>query len=223
MQRSREIGKIIKILERRIPVGLFGKRNKSPFEVLIATVLSQRTRDENTSKASAQLFAKYRTPKQIANARISEIQKLIKPSGFYKVKAKRIREISRIIAEQYNSRVPKSLDELLRLPGVGRKTAGIVMCYGFGIAESIPTDTHVNRISNRLGLVKTKTPEKTEIALMQIVPRRYWLNLNELFVKFGQLICKPIKPHCAECPITKYCNYYTEIYLTRKNQAKHSL
>ncbi|MBI2530593.1 MAG: endonuclease III, partial [Candidatus Diapherotrites archaeon] len=109
MQRSREIGEIIKILERRIPVGLFGKRNKSPFEVLIATVLSQRTRDENTAKAAEQLFSKYKTPKQIANAPVKEIEKLIKPSGFYRVKARRIREISRIIAEQHNSRVPKSL------------------------------------------------------------------------------------------------------------------
>ncbi len=213
MQRSRDIGKIVKILEKRIPVGLFGKRNKSPFEVLIATVLSQRTRDENTAKAAEQLFSKYKTPKEIADAGILQIEKLIKPSGFYKVKAQRIKEISRIIAEQYNSRVPKSLDELLKLPGVGRKTAGIVMCYGFGIAESIPVDTHVHRISNRLGLVKTKHPEQTEQALMKIVPKRYWLDLNELFVRFGQLICRPITPHCAECPITKYCNYYAQGYL----------
>ncbi len=222
MQRSREIGKIVKILEKRIPVGLFGKREKSAFEVLISTVLSQRTRDENTAKAAAQLFSKYKTPKQIADASAKEIEKLIKPSGFYRVKARRIREISKIIAEQYNSRVPKSLDELLKLPGVGRKTAGIVMCYGFGIAESIPVDTHVHRISNRLGLVKTKHPEQTEQALMKIVPKRYWLNLNELFVKFGQLICRPVKPHCWECPITKYCDYYVEIYLNRKKQAKNT-
>ena len=216
MQRSREIGKIIKILERRIPVGLFGKRNKSAFEVLISTVLSQRTRDENTAKAAEQLFSKYRTPKQIANANAKEIEKLIKPSGFYRVKARRIKEISRILAEQYNSRVPKSLDELLKLPGVGRKTAGIVMCYGFGIPASIPVDTHVHRISNRLGLVKTKHPEQTEQALMQFVPKKYWLDLNELFVKFGQLICRPIKPHCRECPITKYCDYYAQVYLKQQ-------
>lgn len=213
MARSKEIGKIIKILEKRIPVGLFGKRNKSPFQVLIATVLSQRTRDENTAKAAEQLFSKYKTPKNIANAGIAQIEKLIKPSGFYRVKTGRIREISRILAEQYNSRVPKSLNELLKLPGVGRKTAGIVMCYGFGIPASIPVDVHVNRISNRLGLVNTKTPEKTEIILMKIVPKRYWLDLNELFVRFGQLICRPVRPHCWECPITKYCDYYINYYI----------
>jgi endonuclease-3 len=176
----------------------------SPFVVLISTILSQRTRDENTIKASNQLFAAYKTPGQIAAAPIEKIEELIKPSGFYRVKAMRVKEVSRIIAEQYDGKVPSSLGELLQMPGVGRKTANCVLVYGFR-KKAIPVDTHVHRISNRLGLVKTKTPEKTEEELRRTIPEEYWLELNQLFVKFGQQICQPLKPRCGECPIAAGC------------------
>lgn len=179
----------------------------SPFAVLISTILSQRTRDENTIKASTQLFSEYKTPEQIAGAPLDKIEELIKPSGFYKVKAQRIKEVSRIIAERYNGEVPESLEELLQLPGVGRKTANCVLVYGFR-KNAIPVDTHVHRISNRLGLVKTKTPEKTEEELRRTIPEEHWLELNALFVKFGQQICRPIKPRCSECPVTAECRFY---------------
>jgi endonuclease-3 len=179
----------------------------SPFVVLISTILSQRTRDENTIKASNQLFAEYKTPGQIAAAPIERIEELIRPSGFYKVKAMRVKEVSRIIAEEYNGKVPSRLMELLKLPGVGRKTANCVLVYGFR-KNAIPVDTHVHRISNRLGLVNTKTPEKTEEELRRIIPEEHWLELNELFVKFGQQVCRPIKPRCGECPVTAECVSY---------------
>lgn len=177
---------------------------ESPFKVLISTILSQRTRDENTIKASEQLFAEYKTPGEIAGAPLERIEELIRPSGFYKVKARRVKEVSRIIVEDYGGRVPDSLEELLKLPGVGRKTANCVLVYGYG-KSAIPVDTHVHRISNRLGLVKTRTPEETERELRRKIPREYWLELNGLFVKFGQQICKPVKPRCGECPVRDEC------------------
>lgn len=178
----------------------------SPFVVLVSTILSQRTREENTIRASNQLFSVYMTPEQIASAPIQKIEELIKPAGFYRVKAARVKEVSRIISEEYMGRVPSSLDELLRLPGVGRKTANCVLVYGFR-KNAIPVDIHVHRISNRLGLVETRTPEKTEKELCRSVPEEYWLELNQLFVKFGQQVCRPIKPKCGECPVSDECSY----------------
>ncbi len=178
-----------------------------PFRSLIGTVLSQRTRDENTSVAAGRLFAKYRTARSLANAGIREIEKLIRPSGFYRVKAKRIRKISRIIDKKYNGNVPESMEELCSLPGVGRKTAGCVLVYSYG-RPAIPVDTHVHRVSNRIGIVNTKTPEKTEQELMKKIPKKHWLMVNELFVTFGKKICRPVGPGCSECPIKRYCDYY---------------
>jgi len=181
--------------------------DSDPFRVLIRTILSQRTRDENTDAASAMLFSKYSTPEEIANAPTEEVEKLIKKSGFYHVKASRVREVSRIIHEDYNDTVPEDMAELLSLPGVGRKTANCVMVYGFH-KDAIPVDVHVHRISNRIGLVTTGTPDETEEKLMKIVPKKFWLPLNDLFVQFGQTICKPIGPKHEICPIAEYCDYY---------------
>ncbi len=182
---------------------------QNPFQILIGTVLSQRTKDINTDKAAKQLFAKYSTPEAIAKAGIKEIEKLIKPSGFYRQKAKRIKEISKIIVEKYNSKTPETIGELLELPGVGRKTANCVLVFGFR-KPAIPVDVHVWRLSNRIGLAKTPTPEKTEMELMKVVPKKYWIIINELLVKHGQNICLPRSPKCEECPVNKYCNYYKE-------------
>lgn len=181
--------------------------NKDPYKVLIRTILSQRTRDENTDKATANLFSKYKNINEIVEAPIEDIEKLIKSAGFYRVKAKRIKEVSEILLDQYNGEVPNTLEELIQLPGVGRKTANCVLVYAFEL-PAIPVDTHVHRISNKLGLVNTKTPEQTEEELAKIIPRDQWILLNDLMVQFGQTICKPIGPKCELCPITDYCQYH---------------
>ncbi len=165
-------------------------RRKNPFEVLIATVLSQRTRDENTNAASNALFAKYGSPQKLAAAPLNKIEALVRPAGFYRQKAKRIKEICGILVEKFGGKVPKKLESLLGLPGVGRKTANCVLVYGFGI-PAVPVDTHVHRLANLFGIVKTKTPRETEFALAKIIPKSHWLELNETFVRFGQQVCKP--------------------------------
>ncbi|MEM5812400.1 MAG: endonuclease III [Candidatus Aenigmatarchaeota archaeon] len=206
MQKRKDIDEILKGIRKSVGKEKLPSEKENPFQVLISTVLSQRTRDENTERASRQLFSKYKTPEQLSNAPLKEIESLIKPSGFYKTKALRIRKISSIICEKYNGRVPSDLLELMKLPGVGRKTANCVLVYAYGI-PAIPVDTHVHRVSNRIGLVKTKTPEQTERKLLRIIPRKNWNELNELFVKFGHQVCKPAKPMCWNCPIVKMCDY----------------
>ncbi len=178
-----------------------------PFKVLISTVLSQRTRDQNTEKAAKQLFAKYHNAKALASAPIADIRKLIKQAGFFKVKALRIKEISRQLIERFDGTVPADLQSLLSLPGVGRKTANCVLVYGFK-QPALPIDVHVHRISNRIGLVETKTPEQTEQALAQAVPKKFWGEINHLMVKYGQKICLPRKPRCESCGIRQQCDYF---------------
>jgi len=191
-------------------LGRITAETEDPFKVLISTILSQRTRDEMTDKASHQLFARYPDAKSIANASLSSISRLIKPVGFYRQKAAGIRNVSRILLSEYGGEVPRAFDELLKLPSVGPKTANCVLVYGFGIPR-IPVDTHVHRISNRLGIVKTKTPEQTEAALMKAVPEEYWIDLNGLLVRFGQSVCRPIGPKCGECNFRRFCRYYKTV------------
>ena len=178
-----------------------------PLSILIGTILSARTRDENTSVVVKKLFLRYKTARSLARAKVSDVEKIIKSTGFYHVKARRIIEVASIIDSRYHGKVPDNLDELLKLPGVGRKTANCVLVYAFE-KPAIPVDTHVHRISNRLGLVETKTPEETEFALMIKIPKKYWLRINDIFVMYGQNICKPISPMCGVCQIKKECNYY---------------
>lgn len=178
-----------------------------PFAILIGTILSARTKDENTAKVAKKLFAEYKTAKQLAGAKTKDIEKIIRSIGFYHVKAKRIIGVAKIIQSRYKGKVPDNLDELVGLPGVGRKTANCVLVYAFE-KPAIPVDIHVHRISNRLGLVKTKTPEQTEFELIKKIPKKYWLEINDTFVMYGQNICKPISPMCHVCKIKKYCNYY---------------
>jgi len=180
---------------------------EGPFSILIGTILSARTRDENTTKIVKLLFSKYKNPKQLANAKLRDVEKIIKPIGFYHVKAKRIIDVAKIIDSKYDGKVPQNIEELVDLPGVGRKTANCVLVYAFD-KPAIPVDIHVHRISNRLGLVNTKTPEETEIQLMKKIPKKYWLEINDTFVMYGQNICKPITPLCDVCKIKNYCNYY---------------
>lgn len=178
-----------------------------PYRVLIRTILSQRTRDDNTDRASAQLFSQYKTMNDIAHADPALLEPLIRPAGFYRVKARRIVEVSRKLLDDFKGRVPSNIKGLLELPGVGRKTANCVLVYGFQ-KPAIPVDVHVHRISNRLGLVNTEKPEETEEELVKIVPREYWIELNDLMVQFGQTICRPQSPLHEECPLQELCDYY---------------
>lgn len=178
-----------------------------PYRVLIRTILSQRTRDENTDQATSLLFSKYKSMEEIADADAEDLQPLIRKAGFFRVKAMRIKEVSQMLQDFYGGVVPDNLEELLTLPGVGRKTANCVLVYGFN-KPAIPVDVHVHRISNRIGLVHTKNPEQTEEELMKVVPKKYWIELNDLLVQFGQTICRPINPLHDECPISDCCHCY---------------
>ncbi len=181
-----------------------------PFKILIGTVLSHRTRDESTSKATERLFQVYDTPEKLANADVRKVKELIRSVGFYNVKSRNVIRVAKQVVEEFGGRVPDDLESLLTLHAVGRKTANCVLVYWFN-KPAIPVDTHVHRIANRLGLVQTKTPEQTEEELTKTVPKRYWLELNELFVRFGQTTCKPIGPRCDICTLTANCRYYREV------------
>ncbi len=183
----------------------YTKGFREPFFVLISTVMSHRTRDDVTYPAARRLFEKFSTPAEMAEADIDEIVVLIKDVGFYRVKAGRIKEISGILLEKYNGRVPEDIESLLGLPGVGRKTANCVLAYAF-LKDALAVDTHVHRISNRLGLVETKVPEETETELKKIFPQRYWKHVNFLLVKLGQNTCRPISPRCGACVLNNICS-----------------
>jgi endonuclease-3 len=193
--------------------------DSDPFKILIGTILSHRTRDESTAKASERLFAVYRTPKELAEADEKKVKELIRPVGFYNVKTKNVIRVAKQIVEEFNGIVPDDLEGLLTLQAVGRKTANCVLVYGFN-KPAIPVDTHVHRIANRLGIVKTETPEQTEVELTKKVPRRYWLELNEIFVRFGQTVCKSIGPRCGMCELKTSCKYYKEVVEPRANRPK---
>jgi len=192
-------------LKKRFPDAGYSNP-RDPFSVLISTIISQRTRDEQTHVAAQALLSAYPTARNLATAEIKDIEKLIKSAGFYHVKARKVREVSRIILKEYNGSIPDDYESLIRLPSVGQKTANCVLVFGFG-KEAIPVDTHVHRISNRLGIIDTKTPEESEQALRKILPEKYWLDINHLFVQFGRNICRPIGPRCAKCPVFDLCSW----------------
>jgi len=212
MVNIENIDKIIKLIDKELenkknPIlsNQWEQINRTPFTTLILCILSLRTKDEVTEKASIKLLKDYDTPQKLIKLSEKKIQELIYPVGFYKTKSKRIKEISKTLIEKYNGSVPKKFDDLMKLKGVGRKTANIVMVYGFNKKNYIPIDTHCHRIPNRMGWIKTKNPEETEKELIKIMPKKYWTDFNNLFVKFGQMICLPISPLCSKCPIEKYC------------------
>lgn len=188
--------------------GLQTEEQGDPFKILIGTILSARSRDENTTKVVNRLFSVYRTPQELAGAPLGEIKKIIHSIGFYNVKAARIKQVAQIIVYKFNGKVPSDIDRLLELPGVGRKTANCVLVYAFD-KPAIPVDIHVHRISNRLGLVKTKTPEKTEEELQKLVDKRLWTKVNDTFVMYGQNICLPVRPNCKACDLKNRCDYFT--------------
>ena len=208
-EKFKEIFKILKqymkIYDQPIVSRKKNKIKDTPFTTLISCILSLRTKDEITEKASVNLLEKYDTPEKIMELSEEKIAKLIYPVGFYKTKATRIKEISQILIDKYSSQVPKDFNELLKLNGVGKKTAAIVMVYGHKTNDYIPVDVHVHVIANRLGWAITKNPDDTMDKLMKIVPKKYWYDLNELFVIFGQNICLTISPWCSKCPIEMFC------------------
>jgi endonuclease-3 len=205
-----DIHRIVRLLREEVarlrePAVTKVSRQRDPFKVLISCVISLRTKDEVTGKASARLFEAADTAERMADLPESRIEKLIYPAGFYRVKARNIREISRRVAREYGGRVPDTIDELLTLPGVGRKTANLVVSLGYG-KPGICVDTHVHRISNRLGYVRTRTPKETEFALREKLPPAYWLDFNDLLVTFGQNICTPVSPRCSYCRLEPLCD-----------------
>ncbi len=185
-------------------ITFIANRGATPFEVLVSTILSLRTKDEVTSRAAERLFQVAVTPEQILALGEQKLSKLIYPVGFYPTKAQRLMAISRIILDEHDGQVPNTIEALLKLPGVGRKTANLVMVEGFK-EPAICVDTHVHRISNRIGYVQTKTPDQTETALRAKLPRKHWVHYNELLVAFGQVICRPVSPFCSKCPVADMC------------------
>lgn len=206
-----EIHAAVRILRREAPkwqtpvVTLIAEASDSPFKVLISCILSLRTQDSTTAQASRRLFALADSPETMVRFSAKKIEQVIFPVGFYRTKAKTILEICRNLNENYRGRVPDEIDELLKFKGVGRKTANLVVTLGYN-KPGICVDTHVHRISNRWGYVKTATPEKTEVALRQKLPKQYWIEYNDLLVSFGQQLCRPISPLCSQCPVAKYCS-----------------
>ena len=186
-------------------IDLIKIQTNDPFKILIATILSARTKDGTTAKAAERLFEKATSFEELDNLTLEEIQELIYPVGFYKTKAKNIKRIPEVIQNEFNGKIPKDVDDLVKLPGVGRKTANLVSSVAFG-EDAICVDTHVHKIMNRLGYVSTKSPFETEMNLREKLPKQYWRIVNNLFVAFGQNLCVPVSPYCSKCPIHKYCN-----------------
>jgi endonuclease-3 len=207
---NKTIVKVLKILEKEYEnwkdpiVTEIANKTKDPFRILISTVLSSRTKDKVTRLASKRLFQKASKPEEMIKLSSKKISNLIFPVGFYKTKSKRIPELLRILIDKYGGNVPDNLEELLSLPGVGRKTANLVLTLGFG-KPGICVDTHVHRISNRFGYVNTKTPKETEFSLRKKLPEKWWIIYNDLLVTLGQNICLPRKPKCYKCPVNIFC------------------
>ena len=202
--------KILNILEKEVKnykvpiITLMSQRKQDPYQILIGTILSLRTKDEVTAQASQRLFAKAATPKEMLTLTEEQIEKLIYPVGFYKNKSKSIKQISNILLEKYNSKVPDDLDELLKFPGVGRKTANLVLIEGFN-KPGVCVDVHNHRILNRFGFLKTKNPEETEFEIRKKLSQEYWKTLNFILVAFGQNTCVPVSPFCSRCPVNNFC------------------
>jgi endonuclease-3 len=190
--------------KRKAPVYEFKKHITTPFRALVAVLLSSRTKDETTASVTKRLFQRADSPEELLALTEEELAKLIYPVGFYRVKARKLRELAKALIEQHAGEVPRTFEELTRLPGIGRKSANIVLAHAFG-KNAIAVDTHVHRISNRLGIVSTTKPEETERALHALVPEELKIRLNRTFVAFGQTVCRPIKPLCEACPLAQAC------------------
>jgi endonuclease-3 len=205
--KPQDIHPVIRVLKREVAKmnpAVVGVVAETPFEVLISTLLSLRTQDATTDAASRRLFAKARTPEAMLRLPVRTIEKLIYPVSFFRVKAGRIREICRILIDKHGGEVPSDMESLLELPGVGRKTANLVVTVGYA-KPGICVDIHVHRITNRWGYVKTKGPDETEQELREKLPRKYWIVLNDLLVPYGQNLCRPLSPWCSRCKLDRWC------------------
>ncbi|MCP9465412.1 MAG: endonuclease III [Nitrospira sp.] len=209
--RPHHIHAVLRIVRREVRrwkepvVGVIAREShRDPFLILISCLLSLRTKDQTTHEASNRLFALARTPSAMLKLPLKTIEQTIYPVGFYRTKATSIHRICHLLLTKYEGRVPDSIDELLTLPGVGRKTANLVVTIGYG-KPGICVDTHVHRISNRWGYINTKTPEESEDALRRILPQQYWITYNDLLVPYGQNLCLPVSPLCSQCKLTRYC------------------
>ena len=206
-----DINAIYRILSREVKnykvpvVDLIEIQTNDPFKVLIATILSARTKDETTAKACERLFSKIKNFKDLEKLSEMEIEKLIYPVGFYKVKSKHLKKLPNMLKEEFNEKIPEEIGDLIKLPGVGRKTANLVRAVAFK-KPALAIDVHCHRIFNRLRYIRTKTPFETEMELRKKLPKKYWEKINSLFVAFGQHLCRPISPYCSKCKIVSYCN-----------------
>ncbi|MFZ3156529.1 MAG: endonuclease III [Smithella sp.] len=209
--KDSQINNIIKILKKELAVGTMpivshlAEDQRDPFVILISTLLSLRTKDEVTEVATYRLFELASSPEEMLKVPLDKIAKTIYPVGFYRVKASNIHHTCRELIERFGSKVPDNIDDLLTIKGVGRKTANLVVSLAYG-KDAICVDTHVHRISNRLGYVKTKSPDETEFALRKKLPRRHWIIYNTVMVAFGRKTCKPVSPLCSQCPVNRYCD-----------------
>ncbi|MEM2881642.1 MAG: endonuclease III [Candidatus Bathyarchaeia archaeon] len=196
---------LLSILEREYPNARIALNYSNPFELLIATMLSAQCTDERVNKVTKELFKKYRTAEDYANADLSELEAMIRPTGFYRAKARNLKKAARILVERFGSKVPKEMGALLELPGVARKTANIVLANAYGVVEGIAVDTHVRRLSRRLGLTKEEDQDAIERDLMAIVPKEYWNRITYLLMEHGRRVCKARKPACNACAVSKLC------------------
>ena len=207
-----KLERILELMEKsakKMNAPVFEFKFKKPFDILVAAVLSTRTKDEITLKAVTRLLSRFKTVDAISNADVKEIANLIYPVGFYREKAKKLKKLAKILKKKYKSKVPRKKASLLKLPGVGEKVANVVLANAFG-EDVIAVDTHVHRIANRLGLVNTKSIRETEKVLNKIIPRTLRKRLNKIFVAYGQTICLPKNPKCDICSIKKWCKYYSK-------------
>jgi endonuclease-3 len=205
-QRKNRTSKILKILKRTYPDVKTQLYYKNPFELLVATILSAQCTDKQVNRITKVLFAKLKTPHDFAKASLDIIEELVRPTGFFRNKAKSIKNCASMLLEKYNGEVPSRLDELVKLPGVGRKTANVVLGAAFGI-QGVVVDTHVGRISKRLGLTENKDPVKIEFDLMEIIPQKEWNDFSLRLIFFGRAVCKARKPACPTCPLYDLCDY----------------
>lgn len=208
MKPDEKVSKIIEKLKGVYPEPKLALHYSNPFQLLVAVILSAQCTDERVNQVTRELFRKVKNPQDLINIPLEELEELIKPTGYYRQKAKNLKACCERLAEEYGNAIPKSIEHLTKLPGVGRKTAAMVLGNAFGINEGIAVDTHVKRLSQRLGLSTSKTPEKIEKELMQMVPQDLWTWLSNAMILHGRHICRARNPRCSQCPLTDYCDYF---------------
>ena len=211
MKSKNEAIEIIEILKKCYPNATCSLDFETPFQMMVAVMLSAQCTDERVNKTTPELFSKFGTVEKMANASLEEIEKLIHPCGFYKNKAKNVISASKVIIEKYNGKVPCSIDELITIPGVGRKSANVIMLEAFNNPVGIAVDTHAKRISNKMGFSTQTDPQKIEQDLIKVFPKKYFYDVNHLFVWHGRNYCDSRKPKCLECPVNKYCDFYKNL------------